>query len=302
MLGFGALGEFALGEGPTEGQPFNTPFLPLAKAGQRQFSTPPGIGLNPNLQRNNFPNNQYDWPAPHRIRRSPVVLDGPFNPNLFKNPVPIFNHFESSFRVADFIPPSNPYNQNLYTVAIVSVPFNQTDWARPFRIRSAAVDQSVSLNPNIYTNPFPFFNVGSPSNRIPILRPTDNLYNLSLYTVIIVSTPFNQTDWVKPTRLRGAFDQTQAFNPNLYTNPLPFTASTPAPAIRSNASSLSAGFNPNLSTVVVTTTPILNFASTIIYHFRITLPDNSIGFLITRPVTPPPTNQLIQRTLTGVGL
>ena len=121
MLGDGALGEFALGEGPTEGQPFNTPFLPLAKAGQRQLSTPPGIGLNPNLQRNNFPNNQYDWPAPHRIRRSSVVLDGPFNPNLFKNPVPFFNHFESSFRVSHFIPPSNPYNQNLYTVIIVSV-------------------------------------------------------------------------------------------------------------------------------------------------------------------------------------
>ena len=290
MLGFGSLGEFALGEGPTIGQPFTAALSPPAIG--RRFLPVPGTGLNLNLAKNNVPNNQYDWPAPHRIRRSPIVLDGPFNPNLFKNPVPFFNHFESSFRVADFIPPSNPYNQSLYTVVIVSVPFNQTDWARPFRIRSAAVDQSISLNPNVFTNAFPFFNTGNPSNRIPIFLPTDNPYNLNLYTVIIVSTPFNQTDWVKPTRLRGAFDQTQAFNPNLYTNPLPFTASTPAPAIRSNASTPSAGFNPNLSSVVVTTTPILNFASTIIYHFRITLPDNSIGFSYHPPSNsvPSPTN------------
>lgn len=267
MLGFGALGEFALGEGPIGAPPGGRQSIPALVQRIRTSAFDKSVGLNPNLFTNRVPNNQYAYPSPMRVRRSPIVLDGPFNPNLFKNPVPIFNHFESVWRVADFIPPSNPYNQNLYTIVITAQPFNQTDWPRTTRLRGV-FDQTQAFNPNLFTNPL----------------------------------PFAQFDWAKPVRISGQTEQPAVgINPNIFTNPLPFAAQQQGPPIRRALTQPTTGFNPNLS-IVISTVPILNFASTITYRFRISLPDNSVGFLITRPVTPPPSTTLIQRTLTGVGL
>lgn len=268
MLGFGALGEFALGQGPTEGQPFN--------------------------------NISYSPTPPFRIRKSPFDLSVSLNPNLFKNNVPFLNHFESSFHWLIFTPPSNPYNQNLYTIIVGSIPFNQTDWAKTVRLRGA-FDHTHAFNPNLQTNPFPFNQTDwlkptrSPRTSI---QPPDTL-NPNLYTNAF---PFNQYDWARPIRIAG-FDELPAIgiNPNVFTNLLPFSTLVLPLSIQRAFTSTTPIFNPNLS-VVVTIVPILNFASTITYRFRISLPDNSTGFLITRPITPPPTTTLIQRTLTGVGL
>lgn len=296
MPGFDALGRLALTQLPPGLLPINNQFLPPTQNGR--CAPVPGIGLNLNLIAVKFPNNQYDWAPAHRARLSPVDLSVSLNPNLFKNPVPFLNQATSSWRVADFIPPTNPYNQNLYTVVVVSVPFNQYDWPRTTRLRGA-FDQTQAFNPNLQTNPFPFQNIMVPSL---FQRPTsspDIAYNQNLFTNPF---PFNQYDWSHSVRIAGFDEQPSVgINPNIFTNPFPFSTQAPAPLAKRTFTQAFPGFNPNLS-VVVTTVPILNFASTITYRFRISLPDNSVGFLITRPVTPPPSTTLIQRTLTGVGL
>lgn len=267
MPGFDAVGKLALGQLPLSGTPFGFVVVPSPPIRIRVSSFDKSISLNPNLFKNNIPNNQYGWPAPHHIRQSAVVLDSLFNLNLFKNPIPFLNQATSFWRVSNFIPSSNPYNQNLYTVVVTTQPFNQYDWPRITRLCSV-FDQTQAFNPNLFTNPL----------------------------------PFNQTDWSRPVRIAG-FDELPAIgiNPNVFTNPMPFSVLAQPSSARRAFTQAFSGFNPNLS-IVVTTVPILNFASTITYRFRISLPDNSIGFLITRPVTPPPPTTLIQRTLTGVGL
>lgn len=110
-----------------------------------------------------LPFNQVYWGKASSVPHAPIDLSVSLNPNTFRNPVPVFNGDESfgaSKVVPDWaplLPPplninlfKNPvptlnidaskpyqlrntasylvYNQNLYTVTTVAVPFNQTYW------------------------------------------------------------------------------------------------------------------------------------------------------------------------------
>lgn len=270
MPGFDALGRLALGQLPAGTVPFNNQPLYPTQNGRRKFLPVPGLGLNPNILQNNFPNSQYFWDKPQRIRRNLVALDSSFNDSLFKNPIPIFNLSGPARRIAGFAPSSNPYNLNLYDVVAVANPFNQTDWSKAIRLRGA-FDQSQGLNPNLSTNPLPFnqidwakpfrvpqarldppypLNINLFANPFPVFnnllgaRPPRTIpdasqsYNQNLYSVVVTSLPFNQYDWAKPTRLpRAPFDLSLALNIGLIPAAVsvPFNQFSYPPTIRLKA-------------------------------------------------------------------
>lgn len=202
-----------------------------------------------------LPFNQYDWSKPTRVPRTPFDVSVALNPNLFKNPYPIFNQFEplKPFNVPltqpqpaigininlfknpypifngdgstskvnpDWLPvPPPPLNINLFTNPF---PVNQYDWSKPFRMPLALPQPAVGINPNIFTNPVPFLNPGPPAvwpvHDQPLL---DVPYNQNLYSVTVVANPFYAAEvfLVQPIRGRPLFEQ--PYNRNLFTNPVP---------------------------------------------------------------------------------
>ncbi len=109
----------------------------------------PQIGINPNLFKNPIPFNQFDWSKPLRIPEAPFDLSVQTNPNLFKNPIPFLNIGGSSWGVTDLPVPQQPYNQNLYSVVVTTLPFNQTAWSKSTTVRRAP-SFDAPYNQNLY--------------------------------------------------------------------------------------------------------------------------------------------------------
>jgi hypothetical protein len=291
----------------------------------------PNQSLNINLFTNPYPFNQVDWSKPFFPHFLPYPQDG-ININIFTNPIPFLNIaytptvpvpnapvdfynvvlIDLSFPLNqyDFATPvrqrplpnqDQVYNPNLYTVVIFAGPFNQTDFSKPVTVpRALLVDQQ--FNPNLFTNPYPILNpydFQAPRQQRPLPN-QDQPYNQNLYTVVVTTTPFNQTDFSTPFRLRGGQANTDsAFNPNLLTNPIPFNQfDYPQPRrVPKSPFDLSVATNLNIFTNPI---PIFNYVYT---PQKIPYPtplDTSQGFqILYQPVV---TVTLIQRTLTGVGI
>ncbi len=213
------------------------------------------VQFNQNLT-NFFPFNQTDWSKPFNVPHAPFDLSVSLNPNIFTNPFPFLNIDTSRpGRLAGLPQVDTPYNQPLYTVIISILPFNQIDWSKPFTVPHAPFDLSVSLNPNIFTNPFPilatdqlpifkvpltlpqpspplninlftnpypFLNIDSsivPLRRASVLP--DQAYNQSLYTVT-VTAPFYAAEILISRRPVSSPLLDPPLNINLFTNPYPF--------------------------------------------------------------------------------
>lgn len=180
-----------------------------------------------------------------------------------------------------------PYNLNLFTNPI---PFNQVDWSKPFKVPLTQPQPSPELNINLFTNPFPFpqnflgrssilrpaqpldqtlnlnlfsITIQARSPHVTKLRtvtplaPADQAYNPNLYSVAAVANPFNQTDWAGSR----FFDRTtpspdQIYNPNLFTNPLPFGQNDSKSVFFDRATpSPDQIYNPNLYSAVAVANP-----------------------------------------------
>ncbi len=358
----------------------------------------PPYSLNLNLFKNPIPNNQFDWAKPTRVPRAPFDLSVSLNPNLQKNPIPNNQtDWSKGFSLKPLPTPPQPYSLALYAITIVANPFNQTDWPKPTNIRAlplpsnplninlftnpfplnqtdwskpihlplALPQPAIGININVYTNPYPF-------NQYDYPRPFDlrgsidqsQPYNPNLYSVVVISTPFNQTDWSVPQRVKVATPLPDTLNINLFTNPVPFIQGFVPPAIRQRAlpdvpqplnlnlipsapfnqtywpkpapqsfnialpinnpnltipaplpfnqfdffasrripralADLSQSLNPNLI-VIPSQAPIFNLFSAPIYKLRPSPPDNSIGFQILT-IPPPVGGAPPQRTLVGTG-
>src|SRR6266403_966492 len=100
------------------------PFYPTDLFVPKKVSQSPidgSVALNPNLFKNPYPFNTYDYPKVWDIRQAPFDLSVPTNPNLFKNPYP----------------------------------FNQYDWSITERVPKAPFDLSVQTNVNLFRNMLP---------------------------------------------------------------------------------------------------------------------------------------------------
>lgn len=246
--------------------------------------------FNQNLT-NFFPFNQTDWSKPFNVPHAPFDLSVQTNLNIFTNPIPILNvqGLITGWGVADLPVPQQPYNQALYTVTVTGTPFNQTywppavripnapvdffnltpyvtivlpfnqiDWSKPFMVPRAAPDQTISLNPNIFTNPIPVLNINaSRLVRLAGLSQVDAPYNQSLYTVTVVITTLRGPLIMRPYPIRSApFDTRQPSNPNIFTNPYPIQNINSAivPPRRATVF-FDQTYNQALYTVTVTGTP-----------------------------------------------
>jgi hypothetical protein len=176
--------------------------------------------FNPNLFKNPVPNNQFHYPQPFRIRRSPYDLSVALNPNLFKNPFPIFNSDQSSSKlVPDWAPaPPSPLNINLFTNPF---PFNTYDFPKPWDIQQAKSEPNQALNINLFRNPFPVLN-----QFVPVAQPkpallVDAPYNQNLYSVVVVAAPFVPIDFNHPFFPDALPQPASGLNPNIFTNPYP---------------------------------------------------------------------------------
>lgn len=179
--------------------------------------------FNPGIYSNFFPFNQFDWSHVNAVPHAPFY-EQPFNPDIYSNPYP-FNQYNwaGANKAVQAHPVDAAYNQNLYTVIVNTVPFNQFDFSVPFRPVKPPAPAS-SLNPNLFTNPIPFNQFSYPSvNKVP-QAPYDLSFplNLNIYSTLVL-IPINQTDWSKPFKVPQApFSPDQALNINLFTNPIPF--------------------------------------------------------------------------------
>lgn len=234
MLGFGALGEFALGEGPIGAPPGGRQSIPPLVQRIRTGAFDKSVGLNPNLFKNAVPNNQYDWSKPQRVARAPFDLSVALNPNIFLAPAALpFNQVDwaKPARLKGAFDYSVPLNPNLFTNQF---PNNQYDWSKPVRVPQARLDPPYPLNINLFTNAYPFDQYDwNKSFRSPPARfvPTVPL-NINIFTN---QFPFAQYDWSKPFRLpRAPFDLSVPINISLSPPVIvvPFNQFSYPPAIR----------------------------------------------------------------------
>lgn len=225
------------------------PFNQTDFATPRRLAGAPPIpdGLNPNLFTNPVPFNQVYWPSSFFPRAFAQPPSG-FNPNLdpkpFANQTPALSLQRS---LPDDV--SQPYNPNLYTVAVAAAPFTQSDWAKPFFPR-ALQPSADSLNINLFTNPVP---VANPAPAAPFavraLPTPSQVYNPNLYGVVTVSMPLNQFDFAKPFFPRALPLPSDPLNINLFTNPVPFNqADWSKSPVRQTRPDPQAGLNINLFT------------------------------------------------------
>lgn len=182
------------------------------------------VPLNPNLL-NLFPFNQVDWSKPVTVPRAPWSVDQALNINLFTNPIPFLNLWGASdgWGFVNPLPPQPAYNAALYTVVVQAAPFNQSDWAIASRPRPPPPTFDA-LNINLFTNPYPVSNpTGSaaPWDIVGLVAPPQP-YNAALYTIVVTTLPFNQTDWAIGVRQRPQPLPSDPLNLNLFTNPIPF--------------------------------------------------------------------------------
>ena len=162
-----------------------------------------------------------DFTVSRKLPSAPFS-EAPFNPNLFTNPIPVLNLFTPPRAQ----PPSSPldagYNQNLYVVTVVALPFAQMDTFRPFFPRPSP-PLTEALNPNVFTNPIPILNISyPPAQALRGSAPYDAAYNQSLYSVTVTISPFITVDLPRPFFPRSAPALAESLNPNLFTNPFPF--------------------------------------------------------------------------------
>lgn len=247
--------------------PTALPFIPtdVLKPFVPRYPLPLDQALNINLFTNPIPFAQYDWAKPVRIPHAPPDLSVQLNPNLFTNPFPFSQGYSNSLFWDRITPsPDQIYNPNLYSVVVVSNPFNQTDWSKSFALRPVSpLDQALNinlftnpipfnqidwskpvrsprasvqppdtLNPNIFTNPIPFNQVDwSKPVRILLAQLDQQPLNLNLFT-LIAPLPFNQTDWAKPITVPRAPYHQLPLNLNLFTNPIPFMVTDRLPNVR----------------------------------------------------------------------
>jgi hypothetical protein len=209
--------------------PFNQyDYQPVHTVPQARVET--NQSLNIELFRNPYPFNQSDYSKPYFPVVRPYPQDG-LNLNLFKNPIPFYNDDPSQvrgFKLQAFF--EAPYNQNLFSITVVQQPFVQTDWT-PVKKPPTTTAPEATFNPNLFTNPYPFYN-DDPS-RVRGFKPLaffEAPYNQNLFSVVVVQNPFVQTDWtpVKKPPVTTAPEAT--FNLNLFTNPFPFNQSDFQPA------------------------------------------------------------------------
>lgn len=252
---------------PDPTQPFNanlyTNPIPFAKfdyppVEQPPWAPPQALPYNINIFTNPIPFGPFDY-SDGAFRISPFRPDAtqPLNPNIFTNPFP--------FTPVDYsaITPRIPrapdqayYNLNVYSVVVIAAPFVPIDYSKPFFPRILPPNL-LSVNIQLFTNPFPFVQTdwsttkfqiprapdasqsisinllpdptlfmlvdwtGSTFNMMRVAAPDPRSYNLALYTST-PSNPFIPIDWSKPFPLRSAPAQAQPFNLNLFTNPIPF--------------------------------------------------------------------------------
>jgi len=166
---------------------------------------------------------------PYPLRPALSDATRPTNPNLFTNPVPIFNFNATvSSTIEGFSTPAQPYNVNLYGVVTVQ-PFAQYDWSvarvpRPQQVTTSFYNQSLYTVTVVGPSgrpraPF----VMRPHPLSPALSDATQSSNFNLF--VTIQTPFAQYDWSKPFVSRPVLSvpaQGQALNPNLFTNPFPF--------------------------------------------------------------------------------
>lgn len=261
MLGSDAIGRFAIAQLPPAppGAAAQTRPPHITKLFVRSLSPVTQQAYNLNLYGGtvaSLPFNQVDWSKPMRVPHAPYDLSIQLNQNLFTNQFP----FSQSYSISQFFDraissPDQIYNPNLYSVVVLTNPFNQTDFSVG-RFPRAPVFSDQSLNPNIFTNPVPFnqvdwnkplrsprtaqppdtlnlniFTNPIPFNQVDWSRPIrvsrvaldQQPLNLNLFSFVVVQVPFNQTDWSKPFRMPLApFATSPPLNLNMFTNPIPF--------------------------------------------------------------------------------
>lgn len=266
--------------------PFTSPQNDVIPHAIRISRADASVGLNPNLFKNPIPIFNGDGST---SKVNPDWLPSPVPPlniNLFKNAIPFLNL--DTARFTRLPPPAPPtfYNSALYTVTVTTMPFNQMDWSRSVRAPMPAVDfyNLVLLAPS--DSPFnqtdwakPFFPRAA---RLP-----DQPYNQALYTVTVTVLPFNQTDWTPTLRLKSQPAPAPVWNPNLFTNPIPF-AQYHYPLVKRVPAApvdLSVALNLNLFKNPI---PIFNYSYPQQQKPLPYTPAATIGFQILNAPLPPP--------------
>lgn len=191
---------------------------------------------------------------------------------------------------------SSGLNPNLFA-PLNPIPFNQTNWSKPLSVALAPINLSFSQS-QLLTNPYPIVNVQSFYTHSPTFPLLDQPYNLNLYG-LIPSNPIVATDTFTTFKAKNFASPDYIYNPNLYTNPIPFNQTDFQPTHFAPQARFDLSIPTNLN-IFTNLRPLLIFAYPSIHSPLPVPPDYSIGFQIQN--VPVVISTLIQRTLTGVGL
>jgi hypothetical protein len=174
-------------------QPYNVLIFSEVPFGQTEWPrqkkppvVPPQSQPYNGLLYSEVPFNQLDWPTTHAVPDFPVARQQPLNMALSDlNPIP----FGQDVWLAPAVPPISPPQRTPYNINIFSeVPFAADDFGQA-RFPRVASGASAGLNLNLLT---------------------------------VVAAPFVPIDWSRPFMARPASAPAPQFNPNLFTNPIPF--------------------------------------------------------------------------------
>lgn len=169
----------------------------------------------------NSPFTQGQLPPPQRVRSSSIT---PVVAGLALTTVVAASPFSQQ------VPPAPQRVRSSAPIQIVNRlplvanlgPFSISGMATANRIRGASVTPG-GLNLNLFTNPIPFLNLdASIRYRMARVAPVAPQNILPLSTVV-ATAPFTQYIWAGPFRVRAAQQAGQQYNPNLFTNPIPFS-------------------------------------------------------------------------------
>jgi hypothetical protein len=216
-------------------------------------------GLNINLFTNPIPFGPFDWNKAVQIAPERPDPNRSLNINLFTNPIPFFNPPSVGSPAQSRAPDQGPYNQNVYAVTVVAVPFAQLDWSRPAKPPASFPAQSFNLalyNDAATTTlrkPFIF-----PANLVQPVRPDASRgLNLNL-TVVVTAAPFVPVDFSKSFFPKVQSDASQPLNLQLFTNPIPiFNTDYSAITPRIPRAPDQVAYNLNTYTVVVVAAPFV---------------------------------------------
>jgi len=198
-----------------------TDVFPARKPPAAPLPDPP---LNINLFTNPIPFSQFDWSKPIRVPQARLEPNQASNINLYSNPIPFLNvDFSRPRFQRPIVDLTQPYNTNLYGVAVISVPFNQYDYGRPFRPIILPQNLNGQFNLSLFPNPIPFNQFYYPQTIGVPRAPYDLSVSLNL-ELFLNPVPFSQFSYPQARAVpKAPYDLSAPQNLNLPPTPIVIT-------------------------------------------------------------------------------